>query len=501
MFKFFVNFFVFTSIYVLAKPKDLNHCYANNPHCVCDFDSSLVCFDFMSYGELDFSQLVEKEFKPTTLALGSKDRAVLNDSLNVDPIAFNVVYNVSFEEELDYDLSSNPFRNKPRGLELEIRVPTWAFYYKSMILNESVDCLNLLVDKSTNKSKDLRGLTTMFSQFDRVNFRKLNYDSHLCQYMFVNAHLTELSIHSANDLASQKLRFFDIGDNLDVELNATIETLTFVDFSDQKIDKHLLDPYVFKNMRKFSLLETRTNESFDEFLFQPFSKLKYLELNVAKFHDLISVSSKWLKHLNADVSVNLSNQTDYELNKHKFMLLVISQYQFPYAFSDDDLCKFYYFPHHKLVYPLIQLNPNEAPAECTCTLMWLLSRWQMYPGDKNELITLGTQNCLRVTSEEFANKLNSCQLETKFRSCSEYVEDVTTLKSTTTTTKTPTESKESNAKALEKLNANMILLIIVLSALIALLIVIMTGFVFLFRRYRNQMRTPTTDTLKLVERK
>jgi hypothetical protein len=130
--------------------------------------------------------------------------------------------------------------------------------------------------------------------------------------------------------------------------------------------------------------------SISEDFFTYFSKLKIFALEIYNFEEFINFEPHWLRHLNSEVKVNLSNSNDINRYKDRQMILELTDLSKTYLYPEKDFCLFRHFPHEKLVFPIIETKQN---LECSCTLMWLLKNKSLFT-NIDELKTGSVENCL-----------------------------------------------------------------------------------------------------------
>jgi hypothetical protein len=98
------------------------------------------------------------------------------------------------------------------------------------------------------------------------------------------------------------------------ELNTTIDIIELNDCQKNDIEKDLLNPNVFKNLRRFIFSGTINSIHVD--VFKPFKRLKKLQADSLYLENMLRRNGiEWIKRLNQDIKVNISNQKEISMNQ------------------------------------------------------------------------------------------------------------------------------------------------------------------------------------------
>lgn len=280
-------------------------------------------------------------------------------------------------------------------------------------------------------------LFPIFSSFKYIflgYFGRINYISQICPIVFKNSYIEKLYLF--NLTINNVLHFVDTT-NLDQHLlnslNSTIKNL-HIQFSQlNRLNDQLLNKYVFKDLTSLSI-EFSNLTCIEKNLFKDsfpnLSKLTLWLSNMGNFLNGSSDDNEWMKYLNFDVNINLTKNTsenDYQLinsNKKQFILEFYDETD-SYQYTDNDICLFKHFPHHKLVFPLIRTN--NLVLNCTCTLVWL---FQHHRYSRINLSHRSIMNCNLDNEYKFKLMMQKCKLNEKMRNCFLEQNDIIENKST-----------------------------------------------------------------------
>ncbi len=212
-----------------------------------------------------------------------------------------------------------------------------------------------------------------------------------------------------------KLKFMKIEINdSSTDLNSTVKSLDILN-SEIDLDTDLVYPEVFKKLESLIITGSIVTSISEDF-FINFPKLNSFELDISNFEELLNKGTEWLRHLNNEVRVNLSDINDINKYKDRQMILELTDLNKAYAYPDKDFCLFRYFPHEKFVFPIIETKEN---LECSCTLMWLLKNKDLFTKGVDMLKTKSVENCLM--SKDFDKIISNCDFSSKLNSCTEVV--------------------------------------------------------------------------------
>ncbi len=263
---------------------------------------------------------------------------------------------------------------------------------------DSVECTsrNFLVANPT--------ISTLFSSFVTITLStNITYPKQMCPYIFKNTNLRFLTFELIDNVPTKiNINFVDINpdESTTLDISANINRLNLYNFNLTYLNAAILNRNVFKNLQSL-IIDYCNLDDIEETLFRSFKSLKYLRLQLSNFDSFMynPANKGWMKHLNGDVRVNLNNQTEIDANRNNQMLLEFAnRYEddSTYIYLDEEVFKFQFFPHDKLVFTKIFSKDN---LNCSLTLRWLLKYWRNY-NDIPNINTIAVQKCLQLISPD-----------------------------------------------------------------------------------------------------
>ena len=393
MLKYFTTVFLISI--TLAESVDL--CPNYGPYCSCTASNSIMsCSGFDKFSQLDFNKgstnniFYELELNPNA-------KIMLDDTLNLDGIV--VTNNVKLYQIKGFVFAENPFKKmgSTNNLSLFLFETDLEFYLKK---GSDLTILNSIECKSSNEMIANPSISTIFSSFVTVTLSTgINYPSQMCPYIFKNTNLRFLTFELIDNVPTKiNINFVNINpnENTILDINSNVNRLNLYNFNLTYLNTAILNKNVFKNVQSL-IIDYCNLDDIEETLFSSFKSLKYLRLQLSNFDSFMyNPSNKgWMKYLNGDIRVNLNNQTEIDANKDNQMLLELAnRYEddSEYVYWDEEVFKFQFFPHDKLVFPKIFSKDN---LKCSITLRWLLKYWRNY-NDFANINTIAVQKCLQL---------------------------------------------------------------------------------------------------------
>ena len=384
-----------------AFKKPFNYCLNYKKSCFCQSNERLECNNFSEFKELKLRDLTNDK-KLTYIRIKPTSPLILDNRLDLNGL--NIDHNriqILFENLLGIELTSSPFEsvNVNKQLNyLSISNSTLDFYYR----NKTFDWICDLV------LSDFK-LKPLFSSFRTVflgQLDKVKYPARLCPVVFKDANIDSLYLFNLTEENRPSFLQFNSSFFPISSLNSVINNV-HIQSSHIRLDYELLDRNVFKYMRKLSI-EFSSLSYIEPEILKGFKSLRQVNLWLFNFGEFIrSSNNKWLHYLNHDLNVNLSNSNQVDSYRDKQVLVEFNDEKNEYEYPDVDFCLFKYFPHHKLVYPLIKSSKN---LNCTCTLIWLL-RYSTY--SSVSLKTDAVMDCLY----NFDYMVRKCYLSERLKAC------------------------------------------------------------------------------------
>jgi len=386
--------------------------YAIQTQDPCNYENSnglvtITCVNFQSFDQLNFvnvtDQVREINLKPSQLTL-------LDGKLDVYSIDFMDDYQINLENINGFSFASNPFVNNKKLTKaiFNLKNSVLDFYDEN---GRKIDFTNC-DEKNRNEI-----FISLFDDFDIISLDEgVIYPDEFCPIEFKGVNIETFQM--LNLTKSNKLKFMRIPINDSIsDLNSTIKSLQIIN-SNIDLNTDLVYPEVFKKMTIFRVIDSVLTSIGEDF-FTYFSKLKIFALEIYNFEEFINFEPHWLRHLNSEVKVNLSNPNDINRYKDRQMILELTDLSKTYLYPEKDFCLFRHFPHEKLVFPIIETKQN---LECSCTLMWLLKNKSLF-SNVDELKTSSVENCL--FNKDFDKIVSNCDFNKKIEECKEQREETT----------------------------------------------------------------------------
>lgn len=369
----------------------------NGNPCIVQNDQ-INCTNFQNFAELDFSNIQQTinliSLKPTNPTL-------LDSDLDLSNINFTKNYIVQLENIKGFQFFSNPFANKNliKG-NLYLKNSFFDFYKD----DERID---LATCDYINRNELY---VSLFDVFNLVSLgENVIYPNEFCACEFKHVNIGVFEVFNLQP--DNRLNFMKIPINDTFsDLNCSVNNLEIFN-SELDLDISLVYPDVFRYL-KFLFIQLSTITSIQDEFFKSFGVLKYFKLEIYNLKSLIHKGTGWMRHLNTNIKVNLSDQNDLYRDRDNQMILELKDLYKIYDFPDEDFCLFSNFPHDKLVFPIIETKKDLS---CSCTLMWLIKNKNLYSGDTNILITKSVENCFN--DPNFDKIISNCIFDKKIIAC------------------------------------------------------------------------------------
>ena len=377
-----------------------------NPYCKVTQGSKIKCERFSEFKQLDFSNFTPDDGKSfDEIKFYPMYPIILDNSLNLGQINVTDYYYVEFVNVYSINLLSNPFAelNPYKKTTLVFTDSRFEFLYQNQIID--VDKCNYLLQNEIYISI----LDTSFV-FGLNNPSYQNYP--MCPIIFQAATVETFAINNIN--IDNQFSFMDTSAlNFSSFFTSDVRDLIISD-SDFVLDQTVLDINVFSNLNLL-LINNSNIRYIQEDLFKYFTNLKYVNMQLTNFVEVISLNSysNWLASLNSNITVDLNDTNQVNENKKFFMEFTLTDKNELYDYPEKDFCLFKKFPHEKLVAPIIMTKDN---LECTCTLLYLLKYKDIYNiNGINVMDTPSVAKCLYAA--DFADMVKKCDFYTKLNEC------------------------------------------------------------------------------------
>ena len=152
------------------------------------------------------------------------------------------------------------------------------------------------------------------------------------------------------------------------------ETCSF-ELKYESLTLNLMHKHLFKHVKTLILSGLVFN--IDAELFAYFSDLRYVEIVIDNLREFFGAGNAWMRSLNANISVDLTQlrQIEEEISAGHDLVIRFDPVQRErsfnrvYTYPDEDFCLFKDFPHAHLVMPMLVFK--ERVVDCTCTIRFL----------------------------------------------------------------------------------------------------------------------------------
>lgn len=301
------------------------------------------------------------------------------------------------------------------------------FYYKSKLVDLDSCDYRLMQNETINI---FAGLSSIILSFD-IN---VQYEHLVCPYAFKNAEIFELRIEKLEyvKLINRRLKFMQIkhlNETNSVSLNSKIDTLALKKCYRPRVDRELVNVYVFESLRALTL--SSTLDYIEPELLKSFRYLLILKLSLFNLREFLHASTnEWLKNLyfygdeyeTKSSMLNSSEARVESLFRFYLVELHVTDDDYGYGYPDEDFCLFKHFPYKKFVLAILtRIKENFTTYQAieyyahyeTCTFAHLIQNNKIY-----EIMFSKNDDWQDYFSQTF---LNNCNLTTKLaQACSSF---------------------------------------------------------------------------------
>ena len=370
--------------------KDTECCLKSNNHISHStinqifLNESVIIKNFNSLNELNFN-CSGVFLKTSVLIFIPNSYTLMDNTFNLVNLLYSIKFTdvslITFFRLKGLNFAKYKKIYKYLGLnEISLQFSQFQFYLNESLLDES-----LCKSANFNDTRiDFFGSVTALLA-DSNNY----YSRSTCPYAFMNTKLKRLTLSQISNslILKNQLKFIEINQKSDFDLNNQEFYYLNIGFAYEKVTLDILNRYVFKYIKRLVVCGIIYDIQTD--LFSHFKSLKFLALILDNFKQLLENNNNWLKYLNSDVKVNLTDLNEVNKNLNKMFTLQIIQknseagsftaFSKSYKYPDEDFCLFKEFPHENLVYPFLL---SGALPECTCTIFWLIQNSDLYFKDE-----------------------------------------------------------------------------------------------------------------------
>jgi len=379
-------------------------------YCKNQDNNEVVCTNFT-----DFAQLNLSFFKPSnadeysSLVFKPINPILLDDSLILQNLKVEDNYAIEFESLSGFSILSNPlvYLDLTKKAMLTFKKSNIEFTYENNTID--VNTCNFILQNELF-------ISILYSCKNFILDNPIYSSLPICPIIFDGANLEILEVQNVNP--TNKFSIIDSSllnvTNLPREYDINI-TMFRISLSDFTLDKSILSSFVFAKLQYLSIVNSYLRNIQND-LFKSFSFIKVFEVDLYNFEDFIQTARRedsWLSYLNINITVDLTNETDFNNNREYKMQFYLTDLNKTYLYPDEDFCSFVSYPHSKLVVPIINTKEN---LDCTCTLLYLLQYKSLYQNQSiNELDTPSVNKC--INHPYFDQLVSVCDFKKKIMLC------------------------------------------------------------------------------------
>lgn len=416
-----------SEIFSVGNVKGLR-CHIKNSHFRFDFESWLLKNQSEVCRQAGFEAKIELKMMTSKNILFSKSfnlQGAIDFFLLFKPdiaITFSYVKSFSADLGIKFDESSPLWKNTTvaRFNLIRSRLDFSVNDYEHKMARSCQD----YVDANLTTPRSIFQIY-MREEGSRVNLINCIYKHPLCPLIFKNARIKNLFISGMNEHFFRRniLTFSKYESNTFGELNSQVLNVNLYIVENVPLDMNFLNPIVFKKIRSLCVFDSISR--IDDNLFSYFNELEYIQLEAEFLRKILHKQGiEWMRSLNRNLRVNLSDPRDIKRNqnKQKLVKLRFSDHCFiREVFPDEDFCLQVEFPFEQLVafdsgeidrlafdQEFDSTYPDNRP---TCTLRWLAKHVRQIKiafysdeSDDSEISNISSETCNFTKMLEKCNK-------------------------------------------------------------------------------------------------
>ena len=306
------------------------------------------------------------------------------------------------------------FNKWSKPISIDIINSRFEFYHNKKKLNSCQDFVdsNITEIESIFQIHKLCKTRIGFLTLDNVEYRQ-----NTCPLVFSNTRIIFLKINGLVNTFYKK-NVFTFSDEIYTNLNSNINVLWLGDTININLDLNFVHPSIFNYTNKISTGRYSFLNKINGDIFEHLKYLKTIDIGNMNFRKINHKQGiKWIRQINQDVNVNLSNISDnYSLNRA--VQIIISSAYFKNIFPEEDFCIYVDFPFNQLVIVnVLWIGKNEYNYDkLTCTILWLIQHYvqylNIYKDNKSQLNDL-----LKILNSTEYKSISNCNFEQKIRAC------------------------------------------------------------------------------------
>jgi hypothetical protein len=338
---------MFKVFYCKTKEDEQECCLNTNKATKNDKNAEIFLSNFNDLNELKFNCQEEKNIE--ILAFQPNKPIIFDDSLdikNLKIISNSKILAIVLYNFKGIDLSSNPFNNLEKKIYFQYE-SIFDFYINKKLIDKT-NCN----DQITSRSIIQQTLNLIVSNPNKNS-------GETCPFVFKNSLIALFSINNLRYSLIYTSSFTFQNKSIQNNLNCSIFQ-TDLEMFHSNLNSKLLNAHVFRNLTILDINGIINRIEAD--VFKNLKQLHLLRIKSQNVKNIFSRDNKWFEYLNKNDDSRLSSV---------FIFLIHQLYENVtfYLYPKEDFCFFKYFPHQRLVLPI--LTPN-SKSKCSCTELFLI---------------------------------------------------------------------------------------------------------------------------------
>ena len=429
-------FFLFFQLFLVINCNDESYERCLKPFCEC-FHLKLSCTNFTSFKQLDFKR--SNSFRYDTVELMSANRLDLDRNLSF--IGLNIFGSLLLSNVRSFTPFYNPFKDIIVSFEFNLFISNSTIELNTLGLsNSQLQSINSC-NNFASKTDELLFSSLKINEF---RFCNANFSQQLCPIVFSNANIEVFTIISpiGNSFGFRQMN--GINSNAPSILKLVLSYASGNELPNnlanitQINSVYILNGQLFSAITSLEFNKLIYLEEIEASTFKSFKNLKKLELYDINLKKIFEKSRKWIKNLNIHENYDLDYlNLENNFQRDRVLIMLISTEE-NWTFKNDDICSFKYFPHDKLVYPLL-LYTSTKKIECNCVVYYLYKYFDQYKFLYQANPIFFPIYCFENVNYE--NEIKKCEFDRVLNNCVEIEEPsliITTTRTTAITTVTTT---------------------------------------------------------------
>ena len=265
------------------------------------------------------------------------------------------------------------------------------FYFNQKRINT---CEDILVSNATAEIGSIFQLYKAFimipnvvlKDFINVNLINNQFISPLCPLVFNNTMIGTFTLnYLVNTFYKQNILTFSKLNSSKNIVKSEIKDLYLSKIQEIDLDSRFLNPLVFQKLNTIFVWGMVRN--IEKEVFKSLENIKVFSFQSIDFRKIIHNSGiGWIKSINEDININMTNITHVYINKHKIKVIFldciyeIERVSIEDLFPEEDFCLYHDYPFDQLIFLVksCDTKSDEEHKKFTCTFLWLAQYYKLY---------------------------------------------------------------------------------------------------------------------------